>query len=276
MSERPVGWWGDFTLPADRALFWRIGPLHVWIVRAGNEWRVTTETNGDVLATDLVVADAASREPGDAASCTRLGFGRSRDRIHLRPRTADRPVVVRADMPLVVPPREDLSLYISTPVWLELSESESSPVLHALPTYRLSDTWFGSSTRVGQLCYSSKVRLELEPTGELHRPHRAVSMVRIRNRLPSALSLERLKLPVPLLSVYADGDGRLWTESLTLDRDEDSPHAAVRVASGAPGVASDAVAIAAPRERFERNILSRTFGEIFGLKGGRLDARLDD
>ena len=94
---------------------------------------------------------------------------------------------------------------------------------------RPSDTWFGPSTLEGELCYESKTAVRFNLDNVPRRPHRAISVVRIRNRTDTQLSLERLKIPLPNLSLFGTEDGQLWTESITLERDEDGENATVKL-----------------------------------------------
>ena len=69
--------------------------------------------------------------------------------------------------------------------------------------------------------YSDKARefLARLVLGEVpFRPHRAVTMVLIRNQAEDSLYLERLKLPVNHFSLFAAENGYFWTEQATLIR----------------------------------------------------------
>ena len=91
-------------------------------------------------------------------------------------------------------------------------------------------------------------------------PHRAVSVVRIRNNGESELALDRIRLPSPYLSLFASPDGQLWTEAVTLEREEDGQRATVDLARSPPAEIGHTELIAGPRERMEKGLLMRTFG----------------
>jgi hypothetical protein len=92
-------------------------------------------------------------------------------------------------------------------------------------------------------------------------------VVRIRNQAPTKLEFERIKIPVPNLSIFADTSAHLWTEPVTLERDEDGDFAGLRLGKGAPDEASaagDAVRVGGPRETHTKGLSLRTFGHLLG------------
>ena len=94
--------------------------------------------------------------------------------------------------------------------------------------------------------------------------------VRIRNEALSPLDLERLKLPVPRLSLFCDPQNRLWTEGVTLTRTEESDMASLDVREGAPAEADGAELLTPPRDATETSSLVRAFSSLLGL--GRSEA----
>ena len=138
-------------------------------------------------------------------------------------------------------------------------------MLRELPSHRPSDTWFGKNTREGELCYATETRalLNLDHLPVLNRS--AVTPVRICNHAPSPLLLERLKLPVPLLALYGDRRGRLWTQGVTLTRSEESDMATVDVLAGAPAEAGRTVLMTPARETPEAGLWTRAFSGLLGF-----------
>jgi hypothetical protein len=120
----------------------------------------------------------------------------------------------------------------------------------------------GPSTGEGELCYATETAARLErPSGSLH-PHRALTELRIRNGGSDTLHLERVNLAVPYLSVYADPEGALWTESVVLERTPSAPTGRLEV--GHPPVPSEAGRIAAPRlSPSPGGVLVRAFSALF-------------
>jgi hypothetical protein len=258
-------WWGDFAVESGATRLWRIGPLRIWATRQLQEWRVTMESAGE--AEEAVVAAEPDRDPGPGAATLRFGFRRAAGSIRLLPATADRAVVVAAASPFFIPAGEEVALFVSTPLWLQIGTAASRDVLRDVPLERPSDTWFGPTKWEGEFCYAAKTAVRLRLENLPLRPHRAVSVVRIRNRARAQLGLARLRLPLPTLSLYGTPDGQLWTDSMTLDWEHEGAHAAVKLQRGAPPEAKGAVRVSGARQPFEPGLLVRTFGGLFGREG---------
>lgn len=200
-------------------------------------------------------------EPDGDFERMRFAFQRTESTLSIRPALADRGVVVRPDVIFSIPPKEESTVFISTPVWITLSPGTAEPVLD-VPCNRPSDTWFGPNTRVGELAYASRTRATQAFDEVTRMPHRAVSVVKIRNRAASALRVERIMMPVENLSLFADDAGYLWTETVTLEREADGDFAAMKLGKGAPDESGGAARIVGPREKHEKGISLRAFGSL--------------
>jgi hypothetical protein len=256
------GWWGEFEIPLDETRYWRIGPLHLWIRRTAKDWRIVRESEGDGSGADCLVAQPPPREPSGDSVPLRLGFRRTADELAIAPRLPDRPVVVNPESPFSIPAGEEITFYAGCPLWFTLTSGSPSRLLLEEPIFRPSDTWFGEMTTAGELCYASRTsaRLNLDNLPQL--PHRVVAAVRIRNRSDESLALEKLKLPMPHLSIFGSEDGGLWTEAVTLDREEAGEIASLRLEKGPPEGAGPARRIVGPRLRPERRTLFRAFRRL--------------
>ena len=177
---------------------------------------------------------------------------------------ANRPVISRPVTPFHLPAGEEATLFVSTPVWLHLAAAKPLRDLTDVPIQRPSDTWFGPSTREGQLCYDSRTsgRLHLEEVPQ--RPHRAVTRVVIRNDGSDALRLERLSLPAPFLAVFEADDGLLWTTPVTLVREPSGEMGTVKIHENPPQEARHARRLSPPREKPTHASLVRALSALFG------------
>jgi hypothetical protein len=90
--------------------------------------------------------------------------------------------------------------------------------------------------------------------------------VRIQNNAPSVLLIEKLKIPVPFLSLFVSDEGHLWTEALTLERKEDSEGTKVQL-DDRPTQIVTTERIARPRKKMSKGFLLDAFGELFVRKG---------
>lgn len=262
-------WWGAVTLPIGGVARWRAGPSTVRAQRRAADWRLWHDAGDDAYA---VVAERPRRQSEaapDGAPSARFSFAETPDTVTVTPALADRPVVVRPESHLSLPPGERVTLYVGAPVWMALKvevrrarrgRKETAPVvLTEMPTFRPSDTWFGPSTREGELCYAIRTAARLEVAELPLRPHRAVTPVTVENQGTATLQIDRIAVPMPFLALYADRHGRLWSDAVTWTRQADGD-TIVKIAAGAP---AGAERLAEPRD-------ARSFGQVLGQTFGRL------
>ena len=262
----PSFWYGDYEVEQDRSAYWQVGPLRFWLTQHAQEWRFACIPGADALDPGLErdLTGAVAEPPEAENEARRLGFRKTSGHLSLIPLTADRPVVVKPATPFLLPPGEELTLYISTTAWLQVRVGDPLRDFLEFPLYRPSDTWFGASTREGEMCYalqtSARVRLQNLP----QRHHRAVSALRVRNRAAANLPISKLLLPLPHMSLYGAEDGQLWTEELTLEHVDGRPEAPLDLSAGPPAQAGPTRKLSGPRQRATRRLLTRAFGGLIG------------
>lgn len=256
-------WWEPFAVLTGQTAVISIGPLTLQVHRGHDEWLIAwareedgsePPRSGMTLAAEPLQADTYHRY----VTCSDHGG------VHISPLLADRPVVIQPRQPVFILPGEETTLYLSSPVWARITAGDPPQTLQEISVLRLSDTWFGPSTREGELCYSARTHARHNLAEVLRRPHRAITPVRIRNQADRQLPIDKLSLPVPLLSVFGAEDGSLWTESVSLTRTADSDMAALAIAPGAPPAAPKATLLNGPREHADRGGLVRAFSGLFG------------
>ncbi len=260
-------WWGSYEIPAGSGGHWRIGPAEFFVLRTENEWRIQRLEPGDPHADGFEAEiPVAVEEEIAGAEILRCGFRQTRPMLTLLPLTADRPVVVNPKSPFELPSREEATLFVGITIWLRiLAGSRHGKQLIEFPLYRPSDTWFGPSPREGELCYAGRTTAHLQIERLVEAPYRAVSVVKIRNRASGSLSLEKLRIPMPNMSLYADAGGRLWTEEVTMERMQEGDHAVLKLGKGAPAQAGSATLVCGPRTDPGKGLLFRAFGSV--IKG---------
>jgi len=259
-------WWGDYEVAADQTLQWQLGPKTLWITRGDGEWRVACAGGQDRLDNRLVIAEPAEEPAGDDIDVRRFASRGGNRSIRLGPALPDLPVVVKTTQPFFVPTMEETTLFLSAPLWLRVYLDGREPQLVDTPIARPSDTWFGPDTMTGELCYALRTSARLHLEHLPRRPHRAISAVRIQNNAPSVLHIEKVKVPVPNLSLFVSNEGHLWTEALTLEREEDSGGTKVRL-DDRPAQIVATERIARPRQKMSKGFLLDAFGELFVGKG---------
>ena len=256
-------WWGNFQLAIGQMGFWQIGPSSFSIHRLKQEWRIVYSEGTDPYCDELVVnVPVPSNEDDTTTSLRRYIFQSTSSNLTLTPVLVDRSVVVRPMTPFSIREGQEVTLYVTTPLWVRVEVEGVVFPLRDVPTLRLSDTWFGSDTLSGELCYASKLagRLSLE---DVHKfPYRVISPLRVRNRSSKPLLIERVKLPLQYLSIYDSKDHLLWTQTVVLTHEQDRTKLNL---SSIPSDAALGERISGPRQKLNDNLVVRVF-ELFRSK----------
>lgn len=260
-STTSLRWWGEFEISRDAWRRWRIGPLSLWVRRLDDEWRLAHEEDAAEAAAE---ADRPSSEPPATATVERFAAARLGERLIVTPGLGDRSIVTRPETSFRLAAGGAVDLYVGTPVWLRLESAEPRHLLLDVPTRRPSDSWFGPSTTEGELSYAGRTSARLRRENLPVSPHRAVTRVRLTNRAPDPLLLERLNLPVPNLTLFADAEARLWTQAVSVEREEDGKLAKVRIDDRPPAEAKGVERLSEPREARSKNVFSRALDTFLG------------
>ncbi len=171
-----------------------------------------------------------------------------RDRM-LTARTADRSVVARPAMPLVVNADGHAVIYVSSPLWVGLAEIGAPPFVE-FPITEPKQTWLGATPQAGELVYATHTQARMDLGNLDVAPGRVVTQVELVNRLPEPWPIERIVVPLPHLALHqcdASGGPPLWTSSVRIERTTDAEVDA-HVAAGPPLEAGQATRIAEPRQ----------------------------
>ncbi len=265
-SRQPRPWWAEHSIKHGTAARLRVGPLILTLTRLDNEWRIGRDSSGDSF--DTAVGVEAPIEPPEPAATThvsRFGSSDGSEKLALAPILPDRPVVTRPEHPITVPPHDQVTVYVGSPLWVRVSESEQT--LEELPAFRPSLTWWGTNTREGQLCYGTRTYGRLRLDEVVHYPHRVMTAVSIDNGADQPLLLERVLLPVRRFGVYATPAGELWTESVTLEREQGEQLATLHLGKKPPKQAGGAKQVSKPRESSSQKLLFHAFGSLFKGRG---------
>lgn len=278
-SDPPEPWWGSVSLDEGSGGRWEVGPSTLWLYRSAREWRLHHRPPPNPTATDPMLNrsgvwvpvppddPAAFGAADDATEVTRHSFRHTEARISLQPTLADRPVVSRPEHPLYIPSGESVTLYLSTALWIQVRLAESGRLLQEVPSFRMSDTWFGPSTIEGSLCYATRTAGRLHLDCLPRRFHRAVTPLRLKNTAADALALERVQLPVQHLALYTGPEQQLWTQAVTMTRRAHQDGADIQIRSGSPAEADDASLVQSPRTSVKKGLFTSTFGAVGTLFG---------
>ena len=265
MSEKK-NWWGSYELERGECLRWRVAPLSVDICRAPREWQLVYSWDETLTDSPGWEARVEAGELGvEMEQAERHVLQRSGNELSFLPALSDRPVVTSPRMPVYVAPEQEATLFVGSPLWVRVETVAPEHRLTELPIRRPSDTWFGSSTLEGELCYASKTRAVLDVANLPRLSRQAITPVLIRNEATEPLQIDSLKLPVPLLSIYEDSAGQLWTDEVTMIRTDDSAMARVEIRKKKVPRASSATLLTRARETAEEGLLIRAFSGLFQL-----------
>lgn len=244
-EEKATEWWGNFTLEESQSKFWRVGEAIIYIDRFTHEWHIgSTLTNQE----PELLKDNEKPKPPDNMQSKTFTFTTQAE-IKLRPVLPRYSLASKLETPLYIPGGEQVLLYISSPVWVQITTSNNRVILDEIPTHPLSLTWFGENTIDGELCFAGNTycssQLKYVPAGA----DRIVSPMLIKNQSKKILCLEKINVPLPYLSVYSDMHNFLWTEQLTVYNEGEDPPL-VQVSKGPPKAMRDIKLISRGRMEF--------------------------
>lgn len=257
-------WWGDFNFKEYATAQWEIGSLCITVQRLPSEWLIAQEQiepaeNGPDWK--FSYCDLNLNE-SELPNISRFACRKTTEKLTVLPNLADRSIVSRPYTPFSVPMGEDATIYLGTPLWINFAYGKPSKTLFELPLKRPSDTWFGTSTIEGELCYASRTygRRNLENLTGHH--HRAITQVHIHNKSTTPLLIERLNVPVPFLSLFYAQDNLLWTETVTMVQNRGTSLAEFHIQKKPPPSVRNPKLIAKPRQAPQKSMLIRAFSAL--------------
>ena len=266
-------WWGRHTIEPNRSDLWQLGPMRVWIQHSTQEWRVAWHYGGELLdATVRSVQGARNEMPPSDAKMVNCVFGSAaREDLLFSPALPDRSVICRPLTPLFILPNEKVTLYVVNPLWLRIemppAQNQASKLIQEIPTFQLSDTWFGPMSSAGELSYASTAPAYLDLKEVPLRLHCAISAVSIRNSGHDSLRLDRIKVPLPRLSLFYSPRTGFWTDSFSFERRDDNEMASIKLEGQPPAEASPSQFVTGPRQSSSESGVIRAFSALFKDRG---------
>ena len=261
---KAIDFWTSHHLPNMEIGHWKIGPLEFWIRRYDNEWRIYSRSLENPSLKDIVVQIPASDNHPPNIDVHRFGVHETTDLLTFQPVLADRSIVVRPERPFHLPTKEEVSIYVMHSVWLKINYGPKHTTLTTLPIYRPSDTWFGSSSIDGELCYSARSKAQIRFTDLELFPYRAVTKILLKNKSSTDLFLERLKVALPTLSLYLSENQVFFTDSLVYNRQPEGKEINISVHPAPADVAGKCILIHKPTIKYEQNLVSKTINHLLG------------
>ena len=240
----------------------RFGPMQIWVRRQNHDWltfnRRDSEQNHDFTFTtegDLPPADTV---------WNRYAFREEEDQVSLKPAFPDRSLVVRPKTPLQLPPKNEVTFYISIPLWVRLQFGSQNPVVvENLPTVVLSNTWFGLPTE-GELCYALKTGAVRELSQATVGEYRAICSLTMKNESAEVFPVTKICLPTRYLSLY-QGQTRLWTNSMEIVHQGPNRTGLLRPQSKPPGHEDCPECLLTAAKKPKEDLVHRTFSGFRSL-----------
>ncbi len=264
------GIWQSSVIEIDASYHAAVGPLQFWLKRSGDELHIAVDRRIDP---DRYL-DVQSLTPASDASAAHLQWGRwvvgqAGSSVQLVPMTPDRPVVVRPEVPLRLPSKQEAVFFVNFPIWVKVVAGDKHPVtLCEEPCVVLSKTWFGDPMS-GVLGYSMRTRARRDIAETHPRPHRAVCPMRICNSAAEQLNLERFCVHVEHLTLF-EGATRLWANQIDVTFRGDNEVSQMEYAKGPPSYEPVGELICKPRRALKESFLERSLSSLglFGDDGG--------
>lgn len=249
--------WSPRTLAVGQAAQFQFGRLRLWLSRGEGEWGYATETLAEPAAPAFEVLAAGGTLP--EAGWKYAAFGQSPERLQLLPAVPPRPVAVRPEHPVSLPPRQSSTVFAFIPTWIELwaGGSPDGHQIATLPTATLSGTWFGNPM-AGELAYALRIAATRH-LGQLKcHPHHLVCPITIENSSDEPLEFQKLCLRTVHLAIFA-GQHHYWTNPVSIRYAGKAREARVTYARHAPAYETGLELISKADEPAERVFVGLTF-----------------
>ena len=261
---KTLDFWNQHQLANNTIGHWKIGPLEFWIKRYDNEWRIYHRSLENPSLKDITIQLPAIDTQPSNIEVQRFGVHETCDQLTFQPVLANRPIVVRPEKPFHLPSKEEVSIYVSHSVWLKISFGLKNTPLITLPIYRPSDTWFGSNTIDGELCYSARSKAKIRFNDLEIFPYRAVTKIQLQNKSNSDVFLERIKVPLPSLSLYLSEKQIHFTDSMIYTRQPESKEISITFNPPPQDTAGKCLLIHKPHVRYEQNFVTKAINHLLG------------
>lgn len=260
------GWWGTLAADTDTRMQLKCADLSLDLTLRPNDWLVQYEWQTNVIQPLAALRYINAEEAlASLEKQQRFVFASPPSQLVIQPILADRPIVCRPIVSVMILPKEEISLYVSLPLWMQLYISDRDKPLLDIPTAHISDTWFGPNSREGEMSYVSRASEQLEVTPSDKHGMRATMEVKILNLSDEVVTLDKISVPTPNLDLYVDAIGRFWTRRITLTREGNEVASLTIDEEISCGIAKhDLTLVAKAREDIGQNKISKALWALFG------------
>jgi hypothetical protein len=262
ISSFQNAWWGTKTIMLGHVLQLACADLRVEIRHKTNEWLIQHELNRQ---NQISEANEQLETNWELKNKQRIASTTLPKEVSVLPALADRAIICRPKVTVTLLPKQQISLFVGLPLWLQLHINNNPVAILDIPTVRISDSWFGPDTRRGVICYATKddEQLDLTPNSTAH--SRATMEIRVINESDEPLSLDKVSIPAPNLGLYVDKKGSLVTRRVTLTREQDENASLTIDDVLSCGLHESEVSLLCkPREDIGKNKITKALSALFG------------
>lgn len=213
-------WWGKINFELNELKSWRIGQRKIVVQRKEKEWLIWNDESKEESNDLLQLESFTNIDSLNDIPMQRFLVNKTQSTLLVQPALANRSVIVRPGSTLTILPGESAKFYVSTPLWLSFSIDDEHEPLCELPFWLPSDSWFGVSTMVGELCYAKYTDARVSLDSLKKRSHRAITTISIVNEDEEPLVITRINLAAPFLDLYIDSNNQFWTDNVWLIHNE--------------------------------------------------------
>jgi hypothetical protein len=242
-----------------------VGALELYINLLENEWRfrhcyVSEDETGIEKPIQLALLDTMEKED---LQPMRYICSDDINTLQIRPKLANKSIVAKPYIPVFLPSKQTVTIYISTPLSLALFLDKQKIPFLEIPTIKLSDTWFGPKPHIGELCYSSRFSGRISLSELPKRASRIITPVKVTNNGADNLKLEKISIPCDYLAVYLSQKNELWTPTLSILRETDQNKTQVTIDKILHPALEGAKRIGEPKIGDQTRLLAKTLDMLF-------------
>ncbi|ATI03687.1 MAG: hypothetical protein ACJA2Y_001171 [Cycloclasticus pugetii] len=258
--------WGVFDLTPNTRLQFNCGDLLLDIASGEKDWLMQYELKtSDTVHNPCIQLMGTGEEGWSLANKQRIVSNNMPQKLSLTPVMSDRAIVCRATTTVVLLPKEQISLYVAVPLWLQLSIRGGEKPLLDVSTERISDTWFGLNSREGVMSYALRMSEQLDIQPSTNHGMRVTIEIRIKNESNEQLNLDKVSVPAPHLALYVDEVGHFWTRRITMVREQDEQATLTIDKVMSTGLAhQNLTLVSAARDDLGQHKITKALSALFG------------
>jgi hypothetical protein len=225
----------------------QLGDLCLYLMKKGGEYITATMYQPPSKSALNCPLQSLDSLPESIEAKERLYLSEIDETPVLDLQLADKPYEVKPAALVKIAPKSRMTLYVSTPLWLQFKLPHSNQVIVEFPTVQPRMSWVGRTTTEGSLCYSTRTSAPSSFTEVRQYPHRVLTALELVNDGEQMLSIDRLSLPLNSLSLYHTQANGYWTESVRFQINPESGDTTVIAADKPPEELGETILISRAR-----------------------------